>query len=173
MSAPDGTIVIHCPNCKSNLSFAPHQAGQSGPCAYCGHVVTVPNVAASVPVNFAVSVPSSPNPAAGAAPETGGLSAGRFVGALLIVLGGILWGINIGLLSSSGYTFKILLAGPALALWGVSLLIFPGKHVPFAAWKDLPQNERNRWMREAPTLHKIVWVVAGILGIVVGIGSLF
>ncbi len=102
-------------------------------------------------------------------------SVGRVLGLVMAPLGAFLWGIAIWMLADSGSTFRVLLAGPALLCWGLSLLIAPGAPVSVSRNRSYLKagGEDNWWLKESPLWHKIVWGVAAGIGLILGIGTLF
>lgn len=171
MTAP-GTIALPCPHCHAMLSFAPEQAGLSGPCAYCGQTVAVPSGGVAAPFSTPGFPAATPAMSGQETSESTGVRHGRVAGASFVVIGAILWAIAAAMLNSTGSTLRVLLVGPVLFFWGLSLLVFPGADVSFADFRA-NRVEKNAWFSGAPILHKIVWGVAGLIGIVFAVALLF
>ncbi len=91
---------------------------------------------------------------------------GRFVGIILTILGVILSGIGYAMLMSRGSTLQFFVAGPSLCLVGIAMLIMPGGPLTLVESKHKGFNAKA-WMRDAPMLHKIVWGIALIVGLVI------
>ena len=93
------------------------------------------------------------------------MNAGRFVGIILFVLGVPATIFGYLMLNDDGSIYKIMLAGPVLVLIGLAMLVFPGGDVTI---QDINSKSKSMW-GEAPTGHKIVWLLAGAIGIAVAL----
>ena len=134
---------MQCGHCQHVLVFATQQHGQSGPCAYCGHMIV------------AVS---------GASVQTvsqGGRLVGRMIGGPVAVLGLVFSIFAWTMTRDAGFTFKLFVVGPGMMAMGLALLVFPGARVG-------PNASSDTWWREAPVLHKAVWMGALTIGTLVG-----
>jgi hypothetical protein len=89
------------------------------------------------------------------------MNAGRFVGIILFVLGVPATIFGYLMLNDDGSILKIMLAGPALVLIGLAMLVFPGGDVTI---QDINSKTKSLW-GEAPMGHKIAWLLAGSIGI--------
>ncbi|RZL62473.1 MAG: hypothetical protein EOO93_08645 [Pedobacter sp.] len=93
---------------------------------------------------------------------------GRLFGFLFLVIGGFIAAMMHVSLRDDGQTIEFLIAGPALALIGIAMLIFPGGNIT-AEESKTKQKEPSVVFKEAPASHKIAWVVAGIAGVVLAL----
>lgn len=92
--------------------------------------------------------------------------AGKTIGIVLTILGLILSIILIIVLPDANSLAKILIAGPALVTIGIAMIIFPGGNITTAELNAQTKPSSVIWS-DAPLLHKIVWIVAGALGIAI------
>lgn len=84
-------------------------------------------------------------------------------GALIMMAGAVITGINFILFFTSDYYFpKLLLAGIALLLLGPVFMIFPGKPL---AEKPAVKDMARMLMSNSSTAHKIAWIVWGIISV--------
>lgn len=97
---------------------------------------------------------------------------GRFLGLVMLGMGVVMGAIALWSLGSMGATLKVMLAGPALAMIGAAMLVFPGENISFAESQQAGFNPKT-FMRTAPLHHRIAWTVAGIIGFVATLPMLF
>lgn len=92
-------------------------------------------------------------------------------GLVMFVFGVLMVGINAALIYfSNTYYPKILCIGIAISVMSLIFFVFPGGiPVQKADGKDL---NKELW-NNAPTLHKVMWVVWGILAIALAVIVLF
>lgn len=93
---------------------------------------------------------------------------GRFFGILAILLGGIFSYLGYGMMTETGSVFKFLLAAPVFLFIGIALLFFPGGNVTAKQSRNKEKHPKA-WIDEAPKHHKIIWVLAGIIGSIISI----
>ncbi|WP_282042966.1 hypothetical protein [Winogradskyella flava] len=96
------------------------------------------------------------------------IKAGRIIGAALIVLGSILTGILVYIVSTAQSLPRILIAGPAILGQGIGMFIFPGGNLTYKEFNKLGGKKGVlRLWSKAPLFHKVVWIVSGVFGIVI------
>lgn len=91
---------------------------------------------------------------------------GILFGILLIVLGAPLTGLFYEMVHDSGEAFRFLFAGPPLILIGLTMIFFPGGNIT-AMESRKKIKDPGIVFAEAPMAHKIIWVVAGIIGVII------
>jgi len=89
---------------------------------------------------------------------------GRVMGITLSVLGIILSVIGYSMLSGPGFTIRLFIAGPAMLLSGLAMLVLPGGTLTLEETKQAGFDPKS-FFRNAPIVHKIVWGVAGLVGV--------
>jgi len=92
--------------------------------------------------------------------------AGFIIGLVLLVLGSILTGVLLYMVSSAKSLPKLLIAGPVISSVGLSMIIFPGGDYSYKELKVLERKEavRQLWTK-APIFHKLAWIIFGVIGI--------
>lgn len=96
------------------------------------------------------------------------IKAGRLMGVILVVVGGVLTGVLEYLVASAQYLPRILIAGPAILGLGVGMYIFPGSNFTYKEFNKLGGKKAVQFLwSEAPNFHKIAWVISSLLGIVI------
>jgi len=94
--------------------------------------------------------------------------AGRIIGIVLIVLGSVLTGVLLYIISTAQSLPRILVAGPAILGLGIGMFIFPGSNFSYKELNALGSKKgvRHLWS-DAPSSHKLVWVIASAIGIAI------
>lgn len=89
---------------------------------------------------------------------------GRAVGIGLLIIGIIGVTCSFTIVEAFGAIPRILASGSAFLCIGLAMVIFPGGNITTSELqlKSKPQKVMWTW---APTLHKVMWIVAGIIGI--------
>lgn len=88
---------------------------------------------------------------------------GPINGIVCIGLGLLFFIFNVLLIEFEGTTMRILMFTPIpLVLTGISLLLFPGVKL---TRKEIHDKNISFWSR-SPTLHKLVWLLFGMIGII-------
>ena len=83
----------------------------------------------------------------------------------LLIVGGILAGVNMYMISTGKYFPKMLVLGPTCGGLGLGFLFFPGAEPP----AEMNNNEKSKYhFSKAPILSKIMWFVLGIGGLAGG-----
>lgn len=91
---------------------------------------------------------------------------GRLFGIVAIICGGIFTYMGYGMMQTTGSVFKFLVAAPVFVLIGVAMLFFPGGDITTAESRNKTKDPKV-WMSEAPKSHKIVWLIAGVIGFII------
>lgn len=91
---------------------------------------------------------------------------GKFFGIVFIIIGAFFSGMAYSMIQSTGSTFKLFIAGPALLLLGISFLFFSGGNITLAESKS-QQKDPGVMFSEAPMMHKIAWAVSGVIGLII------
>jgi hypothetical protein len=90
---------------------------------------------------------------------------GRIYGFLLVIFGTFITWLAYSMLDEAGLTLKVFMAGPTLFGLGIGFLIFPGGNITAKESKEKTKNPQVV-VKEAPMLHKIVWVVCAVVGFI-------
>ncbi len=99
------------------------------------------------------------------------MRAGRLSGIILVVLGVIATVALVITVEFYGYAFEICIGGPAMLLIGIAMIAFPGADISVKEFNAL--GGRLQFWKEAPISHRIAWVVAGVIGITIGMAYFF
>lgn len=91
------------------------------------------------------------------------MKAGRLIGIILFVLGVPASGFGYWMLQGEGSIYKVLLAGPALVLLGLIMIILPGGDV------SVEDVSRKSIWTEAPWSHKLFWIAAVGIGVAIAL----
>ena len=85
---------------------------------------------------------------------------GTAVGLGLIALGLLGTGYLYYVVTSDveSYYPKLMVAGPTLLLAGIAMMLLPGT----------AEKEPRIWWRTTPLLHRVLWILAGIVGLAIG-----
>lgn len=89
---------------------------------------------------------------------------GRRIGPVIVAIGVVCSLIAEHQVTNSGKLIRLLAMGPALALVGIAMTLFPGAPITRQEWRSLSTSPE--WFREAPLVHKAVWVLGGVAGVV-------
>lgn len=87
------------------------------------------------------------------------------LGIVFLILGGVFSFIGYSMLEDSGSTLKIFFAGPALALAGLGMMIFPG-----SITSDQVKNKEidpKDALGKVPLKNKIIWGAFGLAGFII------
>jgi hypothetical protein len=95
---------------------------------------------------------------------------GRVLGIVLSVLGVIASGALAFQLANHGAVFRIMMAGPPLVTMGLAMIALPGADIHH---KDDAARGGHEWWTETPVAIRVVWVVAGAVGLVVSFAAVF
>lgn len=94
--------------------------------------------------------------------------AGSVIGVVLLILGSILTGILVYIISSAQSLPKILVAGPVILGVGISMFVFPGGDFTLKELNNKGSKKGIRFLWScAPTLHKLVWIITGLIGLAI------
>lgn len=91
---------------------------------------------------------------------------GRVFGLLCLFIGGLFIWLNTSMSQDAGFTLKMFKAGPGFIGLGLALLVLPGGDITAAQSRNKEKDPKT-WMTEAPMMHKVIWGVAFLAGIVV------
>lgn len=86
---------------------------------------------------------------------------GRMLGIVFVILGAALTGWLEYQLANHGGIYKIMIAGPVFLLSGVAMFAVPGADVSTG---EVNASPGNPWWEESSMANKVVWVVAGGIG---------
>ena len=92
---------------------------------------------------------------------------GHAMAILIIVIGIGLTVLHYVLINSTGYTVNIFMAGPALLGWGITMIFFPGADISME--EDTARDGKVNIWEEAPTSHKVAWVIGGSIGFIISL----
>ncbi|MDO3425925.1 MULTISPECIES: hypothetical protein [Chryseobacterium] len=93
---------------------------------------------------------------------------GRLFGILAILGGGYVTYMGYEMMQTTGSVFKFVIAAPVFVLIGIAMLFFPGGDITTAESRNKTKDPKA-WINEAPKSHKIVWLVAGVVGFIISI----
>ncbi len=97
------------------------------------------------------------------------MKAGRLIGIIILILGVIANICLYTIFATSEYIPRVVVSGPALIIVGLAMIIFPGGNVTNQELKNKTKTMGIMW-KNAPLLHKLMWIFALILG---AVASLF
>jgi hypothetical protein len=92
------------------------------------------------------------------------MKASNAVGLLLIVIGFLFSVVGYTMIYDSGVTFRAFLAGPAIFLLGIGMIVFPSP----ATIEQLKVTSASHFLKELPLKNKIIWSIFGIVGFLIG-----
>ena len=91
---------------------------------------------------------------------------GTLFGILFIIIGGFLSAIGYTMYADAGFAPAILLYAPIIFTLGLGMVIFPGSNITV---KEFSANnmQLKDILSDTKSIHKIVWLIAGLLGFIV------
>lgn len=95
------------------------------------------------------------------------MTLGRLQGIILFVLGAIFGIAALIMLNQTGSVLQLFFAAPPLILLGLAMIILPGADIPVSEHND--SSKQKQVFTDAPLLHKIVWGVAFVSGLIITI----
>ena len=96
---------------------------------------------------------------------------GRAVGLVLFFFGVLLSVLMVAMLFLSGSVIRFLLAGPAMGLLGLGMLIFPGGKLTYQESRR-EDFEASDFFSNAPLFHKIMWTLLLVAGFIIAFSFL-
>lgn len=97
-----------------------------------------------------------------------GMRAGRAIGMVLVILGSILTGILVYIVSTAQSLPRLLVAGSAILGLGIGMFMFPGGDLSYKEMnaKGSKDGLRHLWLK-APILHRAAWIITCVVGIII------
>ncbi len=95
---------------------------------------------------------------------------GKMLGIVFVVLGAALTAVLQYQLAEGGGIYKIMIAGPVFLTSGVAMLLVPGADVTTA---EVNASPNNPWWQQSSMSAKVVWIVAGSVGMAYSLIQVF